>query len=30
VANPKETVRITLTDDQKTQIRHQTGKARKP
>jgi uncharacterized small protein (DUF1192 family) len=26
VANPKETVRISLTDDQKAQIRRQTGK----
>jgi hypothetical protein len=26
VANPKETVRIKLTDDQKAQIRSQTGK----
>jgi uncharacterized small protein (DUF1192 family) len=26
VANPKETVRIKLTDEQKTQIRKQTGK----
>ena len=26
MSNPKEAVRITLTDEQKTQIRNQTGK----
>jgi hypothetical protein len=26
VSSPKEAVRITLTDEQKTQIRNQTGK----